>query len=1267
MNRDKFYFSLFVIFIFVLSVILVAAAPSFHTSGTTSYLVEDQDPTFEYNFTSNVTNDENVSLTFEFVNITMSPDPGASFSEPADFYWISLDAPTGVMILNSTKDNETGDFNIPVFVHNSEGQGQSEIFYFNVNATNDAPVFVNLENLSFSMEELFETEINVTDEENNVPFNLSISFESCTTAEWSDRNSSDCNLFNSSDYSFNDVTGVLNISFTPLRNDVGSYIINFSVTDNSSLINETASILTNYTVLNNNSLPYFVFVCDDYRNGTEDIEFTCWINATDVDETINLTFEANYSWFLFNASTSSITELCNSTTEYNASVLVNFTATDTEVGNWSVNISVTDTGGLSGDVKINSTEVWFYIENTEDVVVLETIDDLTVYENQTIYVNASDNDLLVPDPNVKDENLTFASNTSWVNVSVDSTSNNETRAKIDIDFDTALENGAGNYIVMINVTDTADNVAERNFTITIVNDASAVWNTSETYEFAIYEGNETYINLTTYVADAEGDGVNFSFTNDSAFPSFSIEAGTGIINLTPVDGDVGAHNITINASDSKLDSFYSFNFTIYNVDDTPGTESPLQSVNATVNETNSEVNTSEDTYTELTLFAQDDDYMIPAIWKVLFYNESLSITTTIEGPNTTLFNFAIDSAFADPLANGNNRTKFDANFTPAKEDVGSYNITLNISDADNLSVLFEFNLTIAAVSHSPSLMALTNHTSRVNESFYYQINASDTEDGSSNIESGNSNFTFSYEFLSGTSIFNETLFNSTTGETNLTFNDTQGGAYNINITVNDSSELSASADFWIYVYDNPSINSPLSTDEFYLMENETYNLDFNVNHSVEDNLTYEFYISDNGADILRYNISYYGNETNLTWEFTPNFTDESYNEPRNLTLFVYPADSSIDNRTDLNATQTWNMTINHTNYPLEFSGSIGGAESFISGGSPQVVSLADYFSDADASDRGNNQTIIFNYTLVNSSSGSITVTIADWVNGTSPSVTLTASADSTASYYITGYEYNLSDDTQIINNISSNNFTIELNITTTRVETPTPSGGGGGSSRKLISLKILVPAPISALKKDSIVIPITLSNEGKTALYGINLTSIVAKNSTLAENISILFDKTYFDSLDIGAKENVTLTIGINTEEQGMYEITINASVKNPVYQDWGKFFLTVREANETEVMEKLLFTEELLAENPECIELREMLEEARELYKIGKNQEALDKSLKTIEACKYAISQAALPSSKISEKNQLYKYLVISILAAILVGFGYYLYKKTRLRRWGT
>lgn len=1225
----------------VLAIVLVLAYPILD-SGITDTLQEDT--LYSYNFTQNVTYNPSETLTFSIIEINSSLH---NYAQVSDYYWISINSSIGNMTINATHDNETGNFTISIEVVNQIPEGTIVASYFNITAVNDAPAFSNLGENRTLNRSAFELILSVTDEENDVPFTFNVSFLSCThTALNPPTGPDNCTLFNLTDYNGT----ATNISFTPADNQKGEYEINFSVTDSRGAVH---SEVVNWT-LTWNDVPYFTYVCDNERNATEDSEFTCWINATDTDELNNLTFIVNYTWFTFNGTSSN--SIVINTTEGNASALVNFTPTDTEVGNWSVNVNVIDT---CSPTRLNSTIFWFFINNTEDNVTLDEISNYTIYENKTIYVNATDDDLLVPDKNVKNEILTFASNTSWVSISTYSTPSgvNYTTAKIEIDFDSSP--GQGNYTVKVNVTDTAGSTAERNFTIQISSDSAPEWNETMADVFVIYENNLTYMNFSENVTDADSDDIIFSFTNDSAFPSFSINSTTGVINFTPTDADVGYHNITINATDGMLNSLKSFNFTIYNVNDAPDIQTPLtvNTGNATA-DANSNINTSEDNLTIITLSIVDNDIKIPSSQiQNGFYNESLDINLIIQGPNSSLFNFSLEST--NPA---NALLIYQASFTPSKLDVGSYNVTINVTDNGNVTMggmksdFLSFNLTIGATEHNPVLMGLTNQTSAVNRSFYYNMNASDIEDG----DDASGNLTFKISFLQGINFINnnETIFNTTSGVLNITFNDSQTGKYHLNITVNDTNGNEDSGDFWLFVYDTPNITYPLSSHNFSLQENVTYNLNFTLNHSVGDNLTYLFYID----NILRNNISYYGNGTNFTWEFTPNFTDETYGLYKNLTLIVYASSSELENRTDLNKTVNWNINISHTNSPLEFLGTwIGGADKEISGGSPQIVTLSDYFSDLDASDSRHNQTVRFSVDSWGASGYVITSSVVNWINGSTPLITFSSSGAGSCNYKINVSEYNESNSSQVLSSVQSNNFSVELTVTI--VETPVPTSGGGGATRP-VSLKIILPDPISAYKKERIIVPITLSNSGKVTLSGINLTAIVAKGNLIRKDILTSFDKSYFSSLSTGKKENTTLTINISTEEIGLYEITINASVKSPKYNDWGKLYLTVKEANKTEVLETIVFTEEFIAENPECIEIKEITKEARKYFEIGDYTASLEKSREAIEACRYAIAQPALPALKVKFENKLYKYLSLSFLGVFAIGISYYFYKRIKFKR---
>ncbi len=1198
-----------------------------------------------YNFTSNITEDD--------TNDILSYSNGSQNTTLTDF---SLDS-NGLLTINITHSNYTGNgkkVELKVKDDDADSLWQSALLEVDVTEVNDAPYFIGLYNWSLNMSENFIENANVTDEEFNTEYTLNITFLECATIEWSYRNSTNCTLFNESQYTFDPENGTFILNFTPTRDDVGSYIINFSTTDNSTLGNKTGSQVVNFTVENVNQAPIFTYVCDNERNTTENAEFTCWINASDIDETINLTFSSNYTWFTFNGTeTNTLTKPCNSSTDYNASALVNFTAGDAQVGNWTINITVLDIGTGYGAPKSNSTIITFLIENVEDPVSLDQPNNQTIYEDYTFYVNATDDDLLVPDPTIKNELLTFSSNTSWVSISTYTTASNYTTAKIEIDFDAGLlSDGAGNHTIKINVTDTGGNFAERYFTIGLGEDEAPNWSTTMEEEFIIYEGSEAYFNFSKNVSDAEGDPIHFSGISNNSFPSFSINS-LGIINFTPTDTDVGFHNVTINASDDKLDSFKSFNFTIFNINDEPYMR-PISSgdlTNATI-DANQNINCTEDNYTIIWIWTEDDDFKIPSAFKS-FYNETHLVEVIIEGPNTTLFNFSADSGF--PIGN---LSKFNAYFTPRKADVGSYNITINISDKSNSTYTVYFNLTVEEIAHGPELTNITNQTSIVNTNFYYRLNATDVEDGNSTTP-GNNNFTFSYTMNQGNDIFT-TSFNTTTGEFNITFSSDQGGSYQLNITVNDSSGLEDTDNFWIYVYDSPAINYPPTNYEYSLLENITSQLIFKANNSIGRNITYEIYIENsNQTNVLRHNLSYYGNNTNFTWQFTPNFTDETYSQKRNLTLFVYPTGLPY-----LNNSRTWNITINHTNAPIEFLDNIDDNNEGIVYTESYTINLSEHFSDTDYYDVNYNQSI--NFTIWSNESTNESTSALTWsVSG----MILTISSKTTATESLTINASDLENSSKITN-ITSNSFIVKF-IAPTTTPTPQPSqGGGGGSSGetpKPVSLKLIFPDRIEVGKKDRIELPITVKNTGSTGLNSIELNSSFKKNNLTIEGIDLEFTQSSFNYLGPGQETNTSLTIAVNTEETGDYEIIVNGTVKDPKYSDYAILHLKVTESNNSQTLEKLLFTEEFIAENPECIEIQEVVNDAWDLYNNKQYEESLTKAREAIDSCRYAISQPSMPREKESIiKEQLYKYTSLAFLVLIVLVILYYLYYRRKIKTKG-
>ncbi|MGV8151911.1 MAG: hypothetical protein ACP5OG_02430 [Candidatus Nanoarchaeia archaeon] len=1211
-------------------------------SGISDSFNEDAFPVYEYNFTRNITGAISGALEFSIYSINSTLP---NMSSVSDYYWIWINSSTGILTINSTMDNQTGIFNISINTIDSSDQGTTVASMFNVSPVNDAPVFMGLENQSLNITYQFLYIINVTDEENNVPFVLDINFTSCFVAEWSTRNCSnysDRELFNSSYYTFDSELGILNISFTPSKNDVGNYIINFSVMDNSSRGNKTTSKIINFSVINTNSPPYFRYICDNGRNFTEDQEAICYINASDIDEIQNLTITANYSWFTFNETfTNIVTKNVSSLTEFNMSAFVNFTPRDSQVGNWWINFSIVDIGYGGYASRMNSTVIYFYINNTEDSVSLDEVNNQTIYENKTIYVNATDNDLLVQDKSVKNEVLTFASNTSWVSISTYSIADNITIARIDIDYSSAMLIGEGNYTVNINVTDTAGNFVERDFTINVLGDHAATWNQSMQTEFLFYEDDLISMNFSQNVSDIDGDSLTFSFTSSSSFSGFAIDSSTGVINFNPSDLDVGYHNVTINASDGKLDSLKSFNFTIFNINDNVSIETPLSAENASV-DSNSNINATEDNQTMITLWVKDDDFIIPEGQKS-FYNESLSISVNITGPNTTLFSFSKTSNF--PTAFFPNRTEYIALFNPGKADIGEYNIIINVTDLSGNSTFISFNLSISAVSHPPVLMNLTNQTSSINRTFYYRINASDLEDGYS-YTLGNNNFTFSYKFLEGVEIFNSSIFNSTTGEINITFNLSQFGRYKIEVNVSDSEGLNDSGIFFIHVYSYPNITFPLVGTVFNASEGNASNLVFRANHSIEANLSY-YVLIDN---LTRYNSSFFGNNSDFNWTFVSNYSDEGMH---NITILVVNEQYNW-----INSSKTYLMNISHANQPVNFSSYIGDKEASYT--SSITINLSNYFYDIDAFDTRYNQTI--NFTLEsNETNSTISYTISGFM------INLTSNA--TTSEILTIHASDL-EGNDSVTNASSNSFSvtfIEPTPGASSIVSSSSSSSGGGSSRmQSVAIKLVLPDPISSLGKEKIVVNIGVINEGKLRIENINLRGVIARDGVFDPNISLSFSEPFIKTLEAGQRKNVSLTINVGSNKKARYEITINGTSLNPPISDWGKFYIDIIETNST-ALEKIIFTEELLAQNPECIELKELLVDVRKYYEEKQYDKAVELSKSIVDSCKASIAQKALPRLGSLKGFFFYSYIlyfVFGFVAAIVILMFYYIYRRERIKR---
>jgi len=1318
---------MFVLLVVGVAVVVMATTPTW--TGYTVNYTSSEEVTYNHNLSANITGYNN-DVTFE---ITPSVDKPIYWTNSSGTYtftstsvissWISItDTATGNLKINATYNNHTGYFKIPIQATNTSDKAVSPVATFNfiINATNDAPNFTSSginDSYTFTSNEILQS-FNLTgaDEEGHYPLVYNITFnDTCQHGAATGYSPNlDCNLsaFGLSLTYLSNTTS--NISFAPNSSYVGTYWANISVMDAANgttcphnwcdATYNTTNSTTYYSQMVLFTVSPTLTVDASNCSGVtinESEQFNCTIVITSSGQSDELTLSSNASfktdesspnnasWFHANDSVSA--------TNFNYNVSISVNASKREVGNWTINFSTVDsTAGSS-----NYTLIDIYVNYTESNVTLDSIADLNgsnaLYEDYSFEVNATDEDLLIADWTVKYENLTFASNTSWVSITeADSRSYltpgsslaDYISATVSINHTAALEGLAnplgGNYTVNINVTDDVGSSANRTFVIEIRNETAPEWNSSlsDPVVLNLVEGTLFQYNVSVNVTDAEGDAINFSYQNVSvrdsgefcSLNSTNFNSTSGIINFTPTDCDVGYHNVTIIATDGYLNSSKQFNFTVTNIADSPTIYSLTNGTGEIAN--GSTYNLSEGSALTLELKIEDHDFLIPAGQQSLFYNESLTIdvvaTNRSSGQEVDLFNF---SFVGFSTAGGNNFTDYNATFTPTGAQVDNYTIWINITDNSGISINRTFYLNISETSDPPNLTTIDNQYFTIHDYVNFTVNATDDEDDRNDVD-------LEYNL----SRINTTAPDLTIGLTNgsvvfdLGSNESYSGVWHYNISVNDSG---GGIDFqivYVYIYGNATLVSPTIGGIFNLTENVTASLNFTINHSVGDNLTYEFWTDSMNCSygnssncnyremVLRQSLSAFGNNTQYNWSFTANFTDETYGNLKNITLRVYP------NSTNLNSTQknsvatnfTFKLNVSHTNAPLTITVGFGERSGTYGSSSPITVTLTSSIRDYDYLDSYYLQNVTF---TVSSDAATTDITAESssagnslpW-NGTINDWSLQLYASSAVSELIT-ISANDSSST-----VTSNPFNVTFTAPSTTT-TPVPtSGGGGGTTTKLkhYSLKLIVPQDVLISDQNYIDIPFSVQNNGQVDLVGISLSSFVRYNDEFSDDVRVSLADDEIPLLKFGQSENFSMRIFANTQKSGRYKATILANVTSPKFSDWGEFFIDLRTTNETEAEQILIFTEKLIADNPECLELTELINEAERAFALGEYSNSLRLAKEATEACEDAIlanEQIKYPVVGFVKDN--FYYISFSTLAIFLAGFIFYVYKRVRFNKY--
>ncbi|MBI2662940.1 hypothetical protein HYX15_00210, partial [Candidatus Woesearchaeota archaeon] len=235
-----------------------------------------------------------------------------------------------------------------------------------------------------------------------------------------------------------------------------------------------------------------------------------------------------------------------------------------------------------------------------------------------------------------------------------------------------------------------------------------------------------------------------------------------------------------------------------------------------------------------------------------------------------------------------------------------------------------------------------------------------------------------------------------------------------------------------------------------------------------------------------------------------------------------------------------------------------------------------------------------------------------------------------------------------------------------QVENTVIQSGGAGSVRgprqiEQVSLNIIQPSPISLFTNDSVITPIFITNTGSTTLSNINLAAL-----TNVSNLDVRLSQENIGMLFAGQSVSVDMIIRSTPETLiAQHEITIEAKVQDPVFKDSAKFFINLLEfgfGDRKIVREKIEVINQLFNGNPDCTELKTLVDQAEiELEKENYNK-ALSLVEAAIQACKDLVSSLGKELVVEPRKNDLYIAIIETIVALLFFTLIYRYYRKRKI-----
>lgn len=1101
----------------------------------------------------------------------------------------------------------------------------------NVTGVNDPPVIQQVPDVIAYASTLKEIQVLASDPDNTPPNSGLIYYDNTTL------------------FIINPTTGF--ISFVPITGQIGNYSIEINVSDgivNSSMVFNLSIINNTAPVLGGKPLPDII--------ATEGVYTYLEFNATDIDIDDIITLNTSSS-----PPNTKFTIIQTDNSASGAKGHIEFTPNQADVdgGPWIVTIAAHDNKGAIDSDTFNITviDVAHYPQLQPHPIPNQR---MKINKTFTLNISATDED---GDLDV------FGDNTTLFNITTEGAGGYNKTGRINFTPNDAF---FGENWVNITIKDLTNRF---NWSLVLFN---VTYNTPPTIlpipnQSTMEDSLFTYqINATD--PDPQDTLTYFHNATYNGTPMFNISP-TGMINFTPTANDTGEHVINITVSDGEANVSTIMNLTIGDYNDFPYWAPPLNIyyinfsnrlnitywnstniLNISTNATYWNSTIYEKNYTYVLLDAFDEEY-----GSTQFGPESTFIFTRLFINFTNVSNDTITSGIdLFDISNYDGDTA-RINFTPTNSQVGIYYVNITVDDTtqqngteriNSTTVRLEvFNVNDAPmiVNHSPDVTYYQNMTE--NSSMMFNITAIDVDYGDS----------IRYQWvLNGTNITgaNKSYYNYSTnflsaGWRNLTVYvlDTSNTSTMLNWTINVSNINRLGWYGQIRQYNYTHFNAGVLKDNITILPGEQGMTLYLNGSGYRLSGAFESSVLDTGevsTDSTGENSRSAFTTINWTGNLTPpastmyNIFFQAKIGETVANVSATPYDPSV--MYTLNNAQLVFTNKRYTQYKLSMFTSSALASPTINSvtlgykiadfkveqdNSGMIwIYLNTYFSDPDTDDK-----ITYNVTTPN---GSIVRGVNITISNVSSRVTLNTVGSAVGLVPVVFHMFDGYNNTD--SNIININVTlVQQNI----VPIIIPVGGGGGGAVALpvpyevpkyitapVSFRLITPTLVTTYANNTMEVPINIFNSNFT------MKNLKLKATTSNEDIELKLSKESFDTLQPNQKEFVTLYVK-SFKTYGTYDILVEATAdavttaedgteKTSKFNEKAKIFvnsLLKASGNESQVNTKLSFAQDLLSTNPECLELNEFLQKARQML-ADKNEKEADKMMEqVIESCKYLIA----------------------------------------------